>query len=96
MHPNQVNKHPAATIMVFEQPVQPHHTHNHPPDDLLTDCGKKKKKRESKLEQLTKKAYIELGSVAMKAAAVITGSLAGKRSRNTHHRSRDWSTEDNY
>lgn len=57
---------------------------------------KDKKKRGSRLEQLTRKAYLELGSLAMKAAAVFTSSLAGKRARNTHHRSRDWCTEDNY
>jgi hypothetical protein len=55
-----------------------------------------KKKRASRLEQLTKKVYIELGDLAMKAAAVITGSLAGKKARQTHHRSRDWCSEDNY
>lgn len=60
------------------------------------DDGRRARKKESRLEQLTRKAYVELGSLAMKAAAVITSSLAGKRARTVHHRSHDWSTEDNY
>jgi hypothetical protein len=62
--------------------------------DQLHEKGKKKKG--SRLEHLTRKAYLEMGSLAMKAAAVFTSSLAGKRARNAHHRSQDWSTEDNY
>ena len=54
------------------------------------------RKRESKLEQLTRRVYLEIGGLAVKAAAVITSSLAGKKARMTHHRSRDWCSEDNY
>lgn len=54
------------------------------------------RKRESRLEQLTRRVYLEIGGLAVKAAAVITSSLAGKKERMTHHRSRDWCSEDNY
>lgn len=60
------------------------------------DTSERPKKRESKLEQLTKRVYLEIGGLAVKAAAVITSSFAGKKSRMTHHRSRDWCSEDNY
>lgn len=62
----------------------------------IDDPSGRPKKRESKLEQLTKRVYLEIGGLAVKAAAVITSSLAGKKSRMTHHRSRDWCSEDNY
>lgn len=55
------------------------------------------KQRKSKLEGVTKKAFMEIGQVAMKMAALFTGRLTmSRRERKIHDRSRDWSTEDNY
>ena len=49
------------------------------------------------LEKYTKRAVVQFGELAMKAAAAVTSSLAGKHAREAHHRGRDdWSSEDNY